>query len=245
MKRIRILNIPFNPATYQELISFFGNENNRTGYVCFPDLYNIIRANEDDFLKNIYENSTLTLPDGKPSQFFLKRAGIKNATTISGYWLCRELLKTNLTHFFYGTTPQNLQLMKEKIFAEFPQAKIAGFKSPPFVSENNLQLNKELEADMQYINSLKPDIIWIGLSSPKQDMLMYYYKTETKGTIMVGVGAVFDYFAGTAHMGPEWVKKMGLRWLYQLVKNPKRYYVRLLYIFQKFPFLFFKNSSEK
>lgn len=244
MKRIQILNVPFNPITYEELTSFFIDDKNRHGYVCFPDLYNIIRANEDDFLKGIYENSTLTLPDGKPSQILLKKAGIKNATTISGYWLCRQLLATTLSHFFYGTTPQNLQLMKEKITAEFPQAKVLGFKSPPFVSENELQLSKELAADMQYINSLKPDIIWIGLSSPKQDMLMHYYKTESKGTIMIGVGAVFDYFAGTAHMGPEWVKRIGLRWLYQLIKDPARYWSRLFYIFKKLPLLLIKGKLK-
>ena len=70
---------------------------------------------------------------------------------------------------------------------------------------------------------------------------MHYYHSVNKGTILIGVGAVFDYFAGTAYMGPEWLKKIGLRWLYQLIRDPKRYYVRLIYIFKNLPNLIFNK----
>ena len=118
LKKTSILNIGFNAVTYEELISFLSTRYNRQGYVCFPDLYNIIRANEDEKLRNIYSRSTLTLPDGKPTEYLLKKRGIKSAVTISGYWLCRKLLCSDLTHFFYGTGAQNSKKMEINIIQQ-------------------------------------------------------------------------------------------------------------------------------
>lgn len=228
-QKVKILNVGFNPTSYEELISFLKIDKNRIGYICFPDLYNIFRANDDEKIAQIYDSSTLTMPDGIPSKFLLKRKGYPKAITISGYWLCKKLFETNLTHYFYGTTPQNIKLMEQRIKEEFPNAKILGFKSPPFVNENDICNHQEIESDLKLISELKPDLIWIGIGSPKQDMLMYYHNLNSEGTIMLGVGAVFDYFAGTAFMGPEWLKKIGLRWFYHLIKDPKRYSKRIAY----------------
>ncbi len=241
--KVEILNVGFNPTDYQQLLAFLSESKNRKGYVCFPDIYNILRANEDETLKNIYDSATLTLPDGKPSEFLLHRKGYKNAVTISGYWLCKKLLNTELSHFFYGSSDNNLKLMMNNIKKEFPGANIAGSKSPPFLEENQIAGNAVIKADLENIRKSKPDIIWVGISSPKQDLLMYYHNSAQEGTIMIGVGAVFDYFAGKAHMGPEWIKKLGLRWFYQLLMDPKRYYSRLAYIFLKLPVVVFKKSS--
>jgi N-acetylglucosaminyldiphosphoundecaprenol N-acetyl-beta-D-mannosaminyltransferase len=233
--KIKILNIGFNPLNYNEIVELLQDNKNRKGYICFPDLYNIIRANEDRFLFEIYNNSALTLPDGTPSKWFLRCKGIKNAATISGYWLCKKLLATNLSHFFYGTTEHNLNLMKQNISNSFPNANILGFKSPPQVSEELVTTDKQLAHDMGYILPLKPDILWIGVSSPKQDKIMAHFNSQCEGTIMIGVGAVFDYFAGTAYKGPEWAKKIGARWVFQLIYDPKRYLGRIIHILVKLP----------
>jgi N-acetylglucosaminyldiphosphoundecaprenol N-acetyl-beta-D-mannosaminyltransferase len=240
---LKILNIRFNAWSYNDIVSYLQNNENRKGYICFPDIYNIIRANHDYRLLKIYNESTLTLPDGTPSKWLLKKKGVKNATTISGFWLCRKLLDTNLSHYFYGTTPVNLQLMEKRINQDFPKANIFGFKSPPVIDEDKITNNLKLDEEIGSIISLKPDIIWIGISSPKQDLLMYNYQSKAEGTILIGVGAVFDYFAGTAYMGPEWAKKIGLRWLFQLIYDPKRYISRILYIFIKLPILILKKNK--
>ncbi len=238
--KVIVLGVGFNPTNYSDLIQHLLAPENRKGYVCFPDLYNIIRANNDCDLFKIYENSTLTLSDGKPSQFFLKKKGFPNSTNISGFWLCHELLKTNLSHYFYGTTDANLIKLKENLCINFPTANILGFKSPPTVAEHEIAENELINYDVNEIYLLNPDIIWIGISSPKQDFLMNYFRKHVSGTIMIGVGAVFDYFAGVAYMGPEWIKKIGLRWLYQLIKDPKRYYKRVGYIFFNLPKIIIK-----
>jgi N-acetylglucosaminyldiphosphoundecaprenol N-acetyl-beta-D-mannosaminyltransferase len=241
-EKVNVLGVGFNPVTYEEIIHFLKFKGNRKKYISFPDIYNIVRSNNDNFLKSIYDNSTLTLPDGKPSQFFLKKKGYKNITTISGFWLCKKLLETELSHFFYGTSPENLELMKIFFDNEFPNAKILGYKSPPFILQEEIEKSVQIREDLNVIRKFKPSIIWIGISSPKQDILMHYFHSTEPGTILIGVGAVFDYFAGTAYMGPEWLKKIGLRWLYQLLRDPKRYYKRLLYVLMQLPAIILKNK---
>ncbi|MFC4269738.1 WecB/TagA/CpsF family glycosyltransferase [Polaribacter marinivivus] len=243
-EKVNVLGVGFNPVTYEEIIDFLKNKGNRKKYISFPDIYNIVRSNHDSFLKSIYNNSTLTLPDGKPSEFFLKKKGFKNVTTISGFWLCKKLLDTELSHFFYGTSPENLQLMKNFLDNEFPNAKILGYKSPPLILQEEIEESIQIKEDLKVIRKIKPNIIWIGISSPKQDFLMHYFHSTEPGTIMIGVGAVFDYFAGTAYMGPEWLKKIGLRWFYQLLRDPKRYYRRLLYVLMHLPAIILKNNKK-
>ena len=240
-RKVEILNVGFNPSSYNSIIDCLLISKNRKGYVCFPDLYNIVRANEDKTLMHIYNNSTLTLPDGTPSKWLLKLKGYKHAITISGYWLCKELLTSNLSHYFYGTTEDNLKLLRDKLSHDFPDAKILGYKSPPYLQENQIKYNTNLEMDVKAIMNLKPDIIWVGISSPKQDILMYNYNPKSEGTIMIGVGAVLDYFAGTAFIGPEWIKKIGLRWILQLFHDPGRYLSRIIHIFCKVPILLIKG----
>ena len=118
---------------------------------------------------------------------------------------------------------------EENIRKEFPNANILGFKSPPFVNEFDLQDNIQIKEEIELILNLNPDIIWVGIGSPKQDRLMHYFNPKKEGTILIGVGAVFDYFAGTAHMGPEFLKRIGLRWFFHLVRDPKRYAPRISY----------------
>lgn len=236
-KKINILNIGFNPTNYDQLVDFLTIKANRSGYVCFPDLYNIILANRTIRLKEVYQKSTLTLSDGKPSQLLIQKHGYPNTTTISGYWLCTKLLQTECSHYFYGTHPENLILMQKNITKRFPNANILGFKSPPIVEIDELQFNSILIEDIKMIKELNPDFIWIGVGSPKQDYLMHLYHQENSGSIMLGVGAVFDYFAGKAKMGPEFLKKIGMRWLYQTIIDPKRYLKRLIYILRNMPFL--------
>lgn len=243
--KINILNVGFNPVGYDEIIAFLLKNRNRKGYICFPDIYNILRANDEDWLWNIYNQSILTLPDGKPSEIILKIRGYKQASTISGYWLCTRLLNTGLSHYFYGTNEINLKLMKQNLVNKFPTANILGFKSPPFLDESDIKHSNILRDDIKEIYSLKPGIIWIGISSPKQDLLMSHFSNNNTGTVMIGVGAVFDYFARTAPMGPEWIKKLSLRWLYQLINDPKRYYPRLKYIFRKLPKALIKEIKRR
>jgi N-acetylglucosaminyldiphosphoundecaprenol N-acetyl-beta-D-mannosaminyltransferase len=244
-KRNKVLGIRFDLLTYDQLVEYIENPHNREGYICFPDLYSILLAFNNPKYQAIYDQSILTLPDGKPSQIILRLSGFTQATTISGFWLCKLLLNTELSHYFYGTSEINIKKMVENIQSEFPNSRILGYKSPPLVTEEGIIDNEFIHNDMKNIIKEKPDIIWIGISSPKQDILMNQYSVQNSNTIMIGVGAVFDYLAGTAYMGPEWVKDIGLRWLYQLLRNPSRYYKKTLFILSKILILMLSPKSRE
>jgi len=196
----------------------------KKGYICLPDFYAFYYIIKHKLPQRILNDSLLTLMDGKLIEVLLRIKGSKNINTISGYWLCRELLKTDLRHYFLGPDERTNSRMKENILKEFPDARICGFESLPFLDINHIAGNNSIRSIINKIIIAKPDIVWIGIGSPKQDILMNSFCNELNSGIMIGIGGVFDYMAGNVKISPEWIKKIGLRWLYRLVQNPRRFY---------------------
>jgi N-acetylglucosaminyldiphosphoundecaprenol N-acetyl-beta-D-mannosaminyltransferase len=224
MKRFEFLGIQFSAVNMTDTLAFIEDYNfSEPGYISFPDSSVIAMASKEQKLQEILNHALLTLPDGKPSQMAARAKGFKNVSTVSGFWLCQELLKdSRFSHFFLGSTPDKLMLIKDKIERDFPEARIAGYASPDFFPVDQFRNGLILEKEMENINSLRPDLIWIGLSSPKQDYLMKFHAPLLKRGVMLGVGGVFDYLSGEVKKSPEWVKKIGLRWLWRLSHEPKR-----------------------
>jgi len=213
----------------------------KVGYVSFPDSSVVASAQNDRVLQGILNHALLTLPDGKPSEFFARMKGYKNVSTVSGYWLCKRLLNTNLTHYFLGSSEEKLTKIISNIQVEFPQARVLGYNSPPFYDLSFFKAGNTLEGALEEINRLKPDLIWIGLSSPKQDYLIQSHAPKLRHGVMMGVGGVFDYLSGDVKKSPEWVKKIGLRWLWRLAKEPKRLGAKYLLTMRVFLMLSLKK----
>lgn len=211
-------------------------------YICFPDASVIKEASADPLLTNILNNAFLTMPDGKPSQVVGRLRGNRSVSTVSGFHLCKALLQTELTHYFYGGTDALLTDLQKNLQQQFPRARVLGFKAPPFIGLSDIPGSTQMVADMAEINALKPDLVWIGISSPKQDYLMHYHHQRLDKSLMLGVGGVFLYLADESLKSPEWVKKIGLRWAYRLAKEPKRlwpkYYATFKFMIQNSPFFF-------
>jgi N-acetylglucosaminyldiphosphoundecaprenol N-acetyl-beta-D-mannosaminyltransferase len=209
-------------------------------YVCFPDTYVVALSQNNEKLKNILNNARLTLPDGKPSVIFGKKQGHKNIDTVSGYWLCKALLDTSLSHYFLGSTDARLQRMMTRIGELYPRARIAGYSAPSFVTEHEALINTSLQEEFEMINNLKPDLIWIGISSPKQDYIMHNHLPLLKHGLMLGVGGVFDYLSEEVSKSPEWIKKIGLRWAWRLAKEPGRLWGKYFFVFKTLSFKYIK-----
>lgn len=222
-ERFDFLGTHINATNLEETTSFLKTyDYTRAGYVSFPDSSVIATAHSNAQLKAILNNSLLTVPDGKPSELYAKLQGYKKVSTVSGYWLCRNLFRSDLTHYFLGSTEDKLKKIVAGIREEFPEAKILGYRSPAFHDVQFFQEGNILQQELDEINRLKPDLIWIGLGSPKQDFLMSHHVPKLRHGIMLGVGGVFDYLSGDVKKSPEWVKKAGLRWLWRLAKEPGR-----------------------
>lgn len=222
----------------------------KPGYVCFPSIGLIVEANNNDDLQEIYNKSFITFADGKISEFYARLKGNKKTKNVSGFDLLNLLLKSNLSHYFYGLNGDDLTIFKQKIKSNFPDANILGFKSPPWIKSDTIYPDQYIQSDINQINSLKPDLVWIGISSPKQDYLMKSYVKHLNYGLMLGVGAVFLYQAGLVKIGPRWIKKIGLRWVVRLVQEPSRLWKRIisgiicfLYLVYKHDILLIKNKK--
>ena len=222
-QRFSFLGVPINATnTAEVLASLTSAEGAPCSYICFPDSFVIRAANRDARLLAILTNSRMTLPDGKPSQWFANCIGLNNVRTVSGFHVCKALLATASTHYFYGGSPELLQALDARLKDEFPHARILGMKSPPMLSEEEITTHPIIEEDFNTIASLKPDFIWIGISSPKQDLLMQRATRLLPGGTLLGIGGVFNYLAHPESKSPEWMKRMGLRWLYRAIREPRR-----------------------
>ena len=242
-KCFNFLGTWINATNLPQMVDHLNDYNySQTGYINFPDSYVLTCARKDEKLQKILNNSLYTLPDGKPSELYAKINGHRNVSTVSGYWLCKKLLDSDKTHYFLGSTPEKLNKISQLIEIEHPNAKVLGYKSPPFKDLSFFEHGNILEKELKEINSLKPDLIWIGLSSPKQDYLMKSHAPLLQHGVMLGVGGVFDYLSGEVTKSPEWIKKIGLRWLWRLCKEPKRLGPKYWCTFKVFFSLIIRNG---
>lgn len=244
--RFEFLGTQFNitnpDAAIKLLMSY---DYTKAGYVSFPDSSVVASALRNPALQRILNESTLTLPDGKPSEFYARWKGHKDVSTVSGYWLSKSLFATNLTHYFIGGTADKLDRIIKVVRDEFPQAKILGYSAPPYLDASYFENGNLLEQQLEEINRLQPDLIWVGLSSPKQDFLMKYHVPKLKGGLMLGVGGVFDYLSGDVKKSPEWIKKIGMRWLWRLAMEPRRLGRKYTFTLQTFLGFFIRESFVK
>jgi len=154
--------------------------------------------------------------------------GVKHMSRVYGPDLmlrvCDWTRRHGGSHFLYGGGPGVADALKERLEAQFPGLMIVGTFTPPFRPLNAAEEN-DLQARM---STLKPDIIWVGLSTPKQEKFMVQYLSRLQTTLMFGVGAAFDFHAGRVRQAPRWMQRSGLEWLFRLCCEPRRLWKRYL-----------------
>jgi N-acetylglucosaminyldiphosphoundecaprenol N-acetyl-beta-D-mannosaminyltransferase len=144
------------------------------------------------------------------------------------------------SHFFYGSSTDTLDKMKNMLEERYPGIKIAGMYAPPF----RALTDKEDLENIDMIKKADSDFIWVGLGAPKQEQWMYAHNGMFNG-VMVGVGAAFDYAAGNIKRAPMIMQKLSLEWLYRLLQDPKRLWKRYVTTNFKFIIYIMKESRKK
>jgi N-acetylglucosaminyldiphosphoundecaprenol N-acetyl-beta-D-mannosaminyltransferase len=185
-----------------------------------------MEAQRDPALRQILNSSLVTTPDGMPMVWLGRASGFARMTRVYGpdlmLELCRESVATGATHFLYGGTDGVAEELAESLQRRFPGLRIVGTYTPPFralTDEEERYLTARLEA-------LRPDFMWIGLSTPKQERFMAKYGDRLAATIMLGVGAAFDMHSGRTKQAPRWMQRSGLEWLFRLLQEPRRLFKR-------------------
>ena len=222
-----ILKTNINVTNMAETLQYLtGNlESLRGKYICVSNVHTTVMSYEDEAYRNIQNSAAMVLPDGKPLSVISRMRGFKEAQKVSGPDLMPEMFRLSeekgYSHYFYGATEETLEKLKDTLLVRYPKLKIVGMYSPPFrpLTED------EDENIIRQINSVSPDFIWIGLGAPKQEQWMHAHRDKLCG-IMLGVGAGFDFHAGTVKRAPVWMQKSGLEWLYRLTQDPKRLFKR-------------------
>ncbi len=201
-------------------------EDGRKGYVCVRDAHGIVRCQDDPELRSIHNRAFLVTPDGMPLVWALKRAGHSESDRVYGPDLMLSVFDTGrskgVRHFLYGATTETLDRLQARLLAKFPEAQIVGSYAPPF---HQLSLQEETDiADR--VNRSGADIIWVGLSSPKQEFWMARMRDRLDASILIGVGAAFDFHAGLKRQAPRIIQRSGFEWVFRLLCEPRRLWRR-------------------
>jgi len=198
------------------------------GYLSAICVYGVMEAQRDAELAGAYADAAIAIPDGMPVAWVGRLQGHREMQRVAGPDLMREVFFrsefAHYTHFFYG----GKEGVAEELAASFrrlaPWARIVGTYTPPFRA---LTSHEEREL-IARINHCKPDMIWVGIGTPKQDKFMRRYLPHFDTHVMFGVGAAFDFHTGRIQDCSDWIKRAGLQWLHRLIQDPKRLWWRYL-----------------
>ncbi|MCB1022596.1 MAG: WecB/TagA/CpsF family glycosyltransferase, partial [Acidobacteria bacterium] len=186
----------------------------------------IVTSRGDRGVREILNGADIATPDGMPVVWAMRSLGVKDQTRVYGPTLmlemCRDAAANGHKIFLYGSSPQCIEKLTANLSAKFPALPIAGAFSPPF-----RPLTAEEDADVvRMIRDSGAEIVFVGISTPKQERWMADHVSSLPGTIMVGVGAAFDFHAGLLSQAPPWMQRNGLEWFYRLCAEPKRLWRR-------------------
>lgn len=197
--------------------------------VCVTNAYSLVLMQKDKEFKDITNSASLVVADGEPLTWISKLYGEPIPERVAGpdlvYEFSRRSAKKRYKLFFLGSNSSTLKKMVENLKKIFPSLQIVGAYSPPFKKQFS---ERENEGMVALINKVKPDVLFVGLGAPKQERWIWKHKDELQVPVSIGVGAAFDFVAGTLKRAPEWMQKCSLEWLFRLYQEPRRLWKRYL-----------------
>jgi N-acetylglucosaminyldiphosphoundecaprenol N-acetyl-beta-D-mannosaminyltransferase len=181
-----------------------------------------VSAPRDAELRRIHNEAGLVTPDGMPLVWISRLNGFKGVSRVYGPDLllacCEQFLSQQCRHFFYGAGEGVAERLGTRLASRFPGLVVAGSFSPPF---GTLSPEEDREI-VTMINAAEPDIVWVGLSTPKQERWMKEHLGRIKAPVLIGVGAAFDFHAGLKPQAPGWMQRTGLEWFFRMITEPRR-----------------------
>lgn len=239
----RILGVNIAITNMQETVNLIMDhlEDIRGQFICLSNVHTTVMAEKDAEYRKIQNSAFLALPDGSPLALVQRLRGYRSAEQVAGPDLMPALWKatehTAYSHYFYGSTPETIEALQKNLGSRYPELKIVGMEAPPF---RPLTEEEDRQA-VERINASGADFVWVGLGAPKQEKWMYEHRGRIRG-VMFGVGAGFDFHAGTVKRAPDWMRRHYLEWLYRLVQDPKRLWKRYVQTNGKFLLLSVKDA---
>lgn len=241
-----IVGVGITPTSYDEVVevchewlasrrqwaalSEFGASGRSSRYIAVTSVHGVISAVLDFSVRQCINLADIATPDGMPIVWALRSFGCKGQQRVYGptltLALCRMAEQHGYRVFLYGSRQEVLESLKEKLLRWYPALQIAGSLAPPF-----RQLTaEESEGIARQITDSGADLVFVGLSTPKQEQWMLAHRDQLPAMVLVGVGAAFDFHAGKLRQAPGWMQRAGLEWLFRLSVEPGRLWKRYLLI---------------
>lgn len=225
----KILGTNINVTNMEDTISYITEnlEELKGNYICVSNVHTTVMAYRDKAYRQVQNSGAMALPDGQPLSIVSRKRGFPQARRVPGPDLMPAILnlsqKTGYRHYFYGSTEATLEALRAALLRRYPKLQIAGMYSPPF-RELTKQEDEEI---VRRINESGADFVWVALGAPKQEWWMYEHKNRIRG-LMLGVGAAFNFTAGTTKRAPMWMQKLCLEWVFRILQDPKHMLPRYL-----------------
>jgi len=223
-ERVNILGIGVTPGDIPKTLTRFQAwiSASAKAYVCVPDVHVVMQGHWNPEFRKILNEASLTVTDGMPLVWFCRLAGHHDARRVYGPDLllaaCEDGLAIGRRHFFYGGAEGVADGLAQRLKARFPGLNVAGTLSPPFRA-----LSEAEELEMAgIIDAAEPDIVWVGLGAPKQELWMRRFRPLLRAPVLVGVGAAFDFHSGAKPQAPKLLRSAGLEWVFRLSTEPAR-----------------------
>jgi N-acetylglucosaminyldiphosphoundecaprenol N-acetyl-beta-D-mannosaminyltransferase len=203
------------------------------GGIHLCNAYTLALADERPDVAASLATTAANLPDGMPVVWWAKRHGISSAERVYGPDLMEAVIDVGRSlgarHYLYGSTSEVLDALSTSIADRWPGAEIAGRESPPFHELDD----DELMESVRRAESSGATVVWVGMGTPKQDLLVQRMSASSDLTF-VAIGAAFDFIAGTKSQAPRWMMRIGMEWCYRLITEPRRLWKRYLVYNTKF-----------
>ena len=224
IERVNILGVGISVINLETALAAVADavRQRRKGYICVTGVHGVMEAQTDQKLRCILNQAFLCTPDGMPMVWVGRLQGHREMRRVYGPDLmldvCEWSQKNPCKHFFFGGATGVAEALQRQLTARFPNLQVVGCYTPPF---RPLNAGEEMQLQ-EIIRAVRPDIMWIGLSTPAQEKFMAEFLLRLDVTLMIGVGAAFDFHSGHVRQAPRWVQRSGLEWCHRLCQEPRR-----------------------
>jgi N-acetylglucosaminyldiphosphoundecaprenol N-acetyl-beta-D-mannosaminyltransferase len=209
----------------------------RSHYIAVTGMHGVMEAHHSAEFRGVLDDADMVVPDGMPLVWIGRMRGHSLHRRVYGPELmqrfCQDTARRGYRHFIYGGDADVPEQLAEKLRTLCPGIRIVGADSPPF----RALTPEEDAAVVRAINNAAPDVLWIGLGTPKQERWMREHRDSLRVPVMVGVGAAFDFLTARKKQAPLWMQEHGLEWLFRLLQEPRRLWKRYLVGGSEFVFL--------
>jgi N-acetylglucosaminyldiphosphoundecaprenol N-acetyl-beta-D-mannosaminyltransferase len=222
--RVNILGVGATPQDLDTAVATLDRwrAERRREYVCVVSVHGLVVAQRDPVIRHALNHCGMATEDGMPLVWWSRLAGFSQARRVCGSDLldrvCAYGVPHEFRHYFYGASALVLEQLIKQLEKRHPGLNVAGFHSPPFRPLTAAEDRTDIDA----INETQPDFVWVGLGMPKQEKWMVEHLGKVNATALIGVGAAFDFHAGTKPRAPVWMQHSGLEWLFRLITEPRR-----------------------